>query len=222
MTETDDRTDSAAPGAGQTAGETPEPPEEPRRAAVRRLVLQRLDAAGMRRPRTLDEAGFAEMRRRLVAHLDYLPDAALVTLADLLIRMAGGRDHNLWPDEATVRGRAEALLPAPVERAPIITSWLRSVEGPRAREGGYLTELYRALLRSPQPPGAYGTARIVAEAEENRRWRAHLRDRAAEGSASAADHAWLAAYAADEARALQLVDDGAAARAARAAGRGAA
>jgi len=181
-----------------------------RRQAVRDRLLARLDAAGMVRSRAQTAEAAAEMRRRLIYHLAYLPDAALDTLAELLIRLGAGPLRNIWPAEATVRNLAEALMAPPPEHARIITSWLASVEGPPARDGGYLTELYGFLLRYQTPPlRALDLPRIVAEAEDNRRQRARLRAASADGSATAADRAWLADYARAEARALELVAAGA-------------
>lgn len=187
--------------------------EEPRRTAVRRLFLTRLDEAGLVRKPAMSAEDFQKLRQRLVEHLAYLPDPLLATLADMTIRMGQGPLHNRWPDEATVRGTAEALMPCPVERMPIWESWMRSRGGPEARDSGCLVELYRWLRRYRQPPKDYARQQILNEADDNRRWRTALLARVEAGSATDADRAWLDAYAADEAAALAFVGEGEVARA---------
>lgn len=207
--------------AAETAAETAAAPaataEEPRHAAVRRLLLARLDEAGLTRPRGMTAEAFAAQRQRLVETLDYLPDPALEALAASVLRLASGPLLNHWPAEATVRNLAANLLPPPPEREPIITSWLASVEGPIARDGGFLTELYLRLCRRPLPPSRVLDYPWLAEqAEENRRTRARLRGLTAAGIATEADRAWLEDYARAEARALAIVETGEVRRAGKA------
>lgn len=198
---------------GETATAAPEQAaEEPRRAAVRRLFWQRCEEAGLERPKRVTVEAFGRFRERLVEFLDYLPDPALVALADTVIRIAGAKAE--WPAESVIRSQAQALRPEPPARAPIIRSWLRSVEGPIAREGGYLTELYTWLLRTPLPPTrGWELPRIQQEAEWNRRERARLRALVAEGRASQQQLDWLSGYEAAERAALDLVAEGEAKRA---------
>lgn len=186
-------------------GETPDD-TAPGRTAVRVHFLARMDEAGMVRPRAMTAEAFGRMRDRLAEWLAYLPAEALDTLADTAISIGGGKAHTEWPAEATIRHLAGAMMKPPPEHARIITSWLASVEGPRARDGGWLVELYRHLLQRPLPPSDYDRAKIVAAAEENRRERARLRQ--AGDDLTDRERQWLDAYAADEARALALVDAG--------------
>lgn len=185
--------------------------ETPRRTAVRRLLLERLDDAGMVRPKGMTADAFQQLRRRLVDHLEYLADPSLVTLADLVIRLGAGPLRNVWPAEATVRNLASSLQEPPPERWPIVNSWLASREGPIAREGGYLTELYVWLCRLPvpRPPNrVIDLPKIQEQASDNRRTRERYRRHALEGRASDAERNWLEGYARAEARALEIVAAG--------------
>lgn len=190
----------------------PEAPETPRRTAVRRRFLDRLDEAGMVRPRTLAAEAFARMRERLVDHLAYLDDAGLDTLAETAIGLAGGPAKTQWPAEATIRNTAHCWRPAPPRDDRIVASWLRSPKGAEARDGGWLVELFRWLGQHRIPPNDYVTARLREDAEDNRRRRAVARAEAAAGSAGPADLDWLSAYAAAEADALEIVHQGETAR----------
>lgn len=207
---------SARHDDGETPGSEAAEAEGPRRAAVRRLLLERLDAAGMVRPRGMTVEAAAAMRRRLVEALDYLADASLVTLAEQVLRLGAGPLRNAWPAEATVLNLAAQLQEPPPERWAIVGSWLASVEGPVAREGGYLTELYLWLCRlpHPRPPGRSTDLPGIRErAADNRRLRALYQRRLAEGTAGEDERRWLAGYARVEARALEIVAEGEARRA---------
>ena len=184
--------------------------DAPGRAAVREHLIERLDQAGMQRPRAMKAEAFEAMRRRLVEALAYLPAEELKTLAETVMRLAGGRAKNEWPPEVSIRNLGYQLVPPPPGR--IVTSWLASVEGPKALDGGWLVELYRRLLKVPLPVNDYVAGQLRAEAEDNRRLRASLRAEAEAGTISARDRQWLEDYARDEARAQRLVAEGQARR----------
>src|SRR5688572_27665797 len=111
----------------ETTAAAAETPELPRRTAVRRLLLDRLDAAGMVRPRAMAAEAFGQMRERLVERLAYLSAPSLDSLAEVLIRLGEGPLKNVWPAEATVRNFAAALEEAPPVEREIVRSWLASV-----------------------------------------------------------------------------------------------
>lgn len=202
-------TETVAKAEAADAGEAP---ETPRRTAVRRRFLDRLDEAGMTRPRALAAEAFGRMRERLVDHLAYLDDAGLDALAETVIGLGGGKARTEWPAEATIRNFAQAWRPAPPRDDRIVASWLRSPKGAEARDGGWLVELYRWLGQSRIPPNDYVTGRLRDEAEENRRRRAVARAEAAAGTAGPGELDWLSAYAAAESDALEIVHRGEAAR----------
>jgi hypothetical protein len=148
---------------------------------------------------------------RLVDHLSYLAPVNLDILADHMISHAAdatGPAKGCWPAEVLTRSWAHALQTMPPKRAPIVASWLRSVEGPTAEAGGYLVELYRHLIRHPVPVLAWTLTNIRGEAAENNRRIGLIQDRIERGTVQAADRAWLEAYRADEREARDLIDQG--------------
>lgn len=178
------------------------------RAAVRALLLARLDQAGLVRPKGVSAEAHAAMRARLVDALDHMTPANLVTLAELVIENGAGPQRACWPSEAVVRSWAQALQPRPLAQHRIVTSWLASVKGPVAEAGGWLVELYRFLDRHHRPPGSYDEKLLRDQAAENNRQRGLIRSRIERGAASQADLVWSEAYAEDQRRAQAAVDSG--------------
>lgn len=211
--------EQAIPGTAAEAGTGPAP--EGGRALVRTLFVQRLDEAGIRPGRGRLVRDHREMLDRLVGHLAYMAPDNLRTLATETIRAAGGPLHDLCPSEATIRGFAEGLQRKPVAMRRIVTSWLASVEGPHARAGGWLTDLYRWLLRHGRPPTAYDLRQIRDTAEGNRRLAGVMTDRLERGALSQPDRVWLSRWIDDSRAAERLVAAGEEVRAGDGAGDGA-
>lgn len=187
------------------------------KAAVRQLFVQRVDEAGLVRMKGVTADAHARMIDRLVDKLSYLRTANLMVLAECVIDYsahAAGVGRGAWPAEVLVIGWAHGLqAPAP-QTAPIVASWLRSVEGPVAEAGGYLVELYRHLIRHPVPVMVFTLTRIKEEARDNQRRQALIRDRIERNVDVPEDRAWLAAYLADQRTAREFVETGKAGRAA--------
>lgn len=198
-------------GAGQTGAGGAFPPERviSGRDAVRRILIDRLEAAGLARGRGVTAAQHEALMLRLVEVLAYMAPDNLATLAECVLDNAtGGR----WPSELLIRQWAEGLQARPPEQARIVTSWLASVEGPRADAEGWLVELYRFLVRHRRPPTAYDRTLLQAEAREVARRREIVEGRIERGSAGDDDLLWHRAWMADRALARALVADGAARR----------
>lgn len=173
------------------------------RATVRHNVIHRLEAAGLKRPRCCkSETEFAAMKRRLVEYLAYLSPASLEALADQLLTYASGKDRDLWLSELIIRQMAEALEHRPAEESPIVTSWLASVEGPRALTAGHAVEMLRHLRKKRSALMPYDRRMIVEDAGRNARQRQLIAERQRDGIDRPEDRAWQADYAAD----LQLVE----------------
>ncbi|MBZ4690933.1 MAG: hypothetical protein JG765_2184 [Cereibacter sp.] len=187
------------------------------RALVREAFLQRLAGAGLVRPKGMGEAAHAEALSRLAGFLSYMGPDTLAVLAELVLDHAEGPRRNVWPSEAVIRGLARGLQERPLMEHPIVTSWLASIEGPKAELGGYLVELLRFLRRHPRPPMAMDRRKILEEAAENQRGRELMLGRVERGTATADDRAALAAYEEDLRQARDIV---AAGRAKREAGKG--
>jgi hypothetical protein len=150
------------------------------------------------------------MLDRLVDHLAYMSAENLATLAEVLMSAAQGPLRNVWPAEVTVRNLAHNLQAPPLRQRRIVTSWLASVEGPRALAGGYLVDLYRWLrdARVERPPLVMDMRVIREEAVQNMRWSGLVRDRIDRLVASPEDLAWIAEWRRDDQIARQIVAEG--------------
>lgn len=175
------------------------------RAAVRRLLVDRLNAAGLQRPRGMAAAAFEQMQGHLCEGLAYMTPDNLMTLAEALMDMA---EAGRWPSEVVVRDFARRLQLPPPRAKKIFYTWLASVEGPKAIIRGDLTELYRLLLRLPCPPSPYEKRMVQREAQENRRRVQLVRERMENGWATAEEIGWLNEYLADQEAALAIVAEG--------------
>jgi hypothetical protein len=185
------------------------------KAAVRQLLVQRLDEAGLVRMKSVTADAHARMLDRLAEKLAYLSAANLMVLAECVIDYsahAAGVGRGAWPAEVLIIGWAHGLQTPTPQTAPIVASWLRSIEGPVADVGGYLVELYRHLIRHPVPVMAFTLTKIKEEARDNQRRQALMRDRIARGVDGQEDRQWLQAYLSDEREARALVDLGKAGR----------
>lgn len=178
------------------------------REAVRVLLLQRLDDAGMLRAKGQSAEAHTAFRGRLVKHLSYMTAANLMTMAEVIMDHAAGPGRNQWPAEVVIWSLARDLQPRPPIRHKIVSSWFTSIEGPKAEMAGELVELYRFLCQVRRPPGPMDRIRIREEAADNARTRELVRSRIERGCASPEDHGWMERYAADQREAQQLVDQG--------------
>ena len=175
------------------------------RARVKALLVERLDQAGMARRRGVSAAAHEQWTARLCDQLAYMTDENLMTLAETLIDNAPG---GVWPSEIVIRQFARALQEAPAVERRIISSWLASVEGPKAEAGGHLVELFRWLDRHGRPPLAMDMVTIRERAQANARRVEIVRDRIARGVAVQEDRDWLVHYLRDRDQAQALVDAG--------------
>jgi hypothetical protein len=211
---TDSAVEQGAVEQGQAEGDATD------RARVRRVLIDRVEGAGLVRARGVSAEAHRASLGKLADKLGYMSPDNLETLAEVVIDNAGGRAGNEWPSEKLVRQWAQALQPAPPQHHRIVTSWLASKAGPEAEAGGYLVELYRFLLRRPVPPGPYDLRLIGEQAAENNRRCGMIRDRIARDCATTEDRGWLAAYVRDQGEARRVMDDGRARREAKGKGDG--
>ncbi len=187
----------------------------PKRARVRTLLIKPLEDAGLVRPARMKAAEHDAMLDRMQDRLGYLPPDLLVTLAEVVLRLAEGPLRHQWPAWATIWNNACHLMPPPDDESHIMTSWLASREGPVARAGGYLVELHEFLRRFGRPPGAHEVSRIKIEADDNRRRVARVKEWVASGAARTDDRQWLDYYLRRQAHCEALVAGGEEKRAAK-------
>jgi hypothetical protein len=180
------------------------------RARVENLLLSRLRAAGYRKPRGLAQGDFDLGQVALADRLAYLTPDNLETLAEAIVDTAPLPN---WPPERWVLDLARSLQAPPVKASRLLSSWLASVEGPKAVMRGDLLMLYRYLRDRHVPPTHWDRRKIADEAKAEDHRMLIWRERMARGVITEADRAEMLRHEADLAEALALVDAGNAARA---------
>ena len=197
--------------ADEMTGDSALTPAEARKR-VDDLLLSRLRAAGYRKPKGLAQADFDTGQGALADRLAYLTPDNLETLAESIVDVAPLPN---FPPERWMLDLARSLQPPPPKASRLLSSWLASIEGPRAVMRGDLVQLYRHLRDKKVPPTDWERRQIaeraLSDAHDVQLWR----DRLARGVISEADRAALARHEADLADALAIVDAGNAARAAK-------
>lgn len=172
------------------------------RAAVRVLLIERLDQAGLAKPRKVSVDAHEVGQKRACDHLAYMDPENLMTLAEVLI---GVCKDGFWPAEFVIRQMAESLQPAPALESRIFQSWLASIEGPKAELDGTLVELYRFLKAKKMPPGPVDKRLIAERSADNARFLELVKERI---EVPAEEQARWDAYRRDEAAAREIVDGG--------------
>jgi hypothetical protein len=186
--------------AAQQAESTPEG-----KAAVKALLLDRLEGAGFGKPKKMGAEAFEGQKKFLAERLAYMSPDNLLVLAESLISDAASND---WPSEIIIMQRAK-VIQSPPPATTRAMSWLVSVEGPKAVAGGYLVDLYRFIKGKLRPPGSpYEMGQLRERSVENARRCQIIRERIRAGGCGDDDRAWLQTWLADEQAALDLVDEG--------------
>lgn len=180
------------------------------RALVREALIRPLRAAGLRRARGQTEAAQAAAIDHLIGQLDHMTAENLRTLADVVIDHAAtpGPAQGHWPAEVLIIGWARGLQPRPFRLSRIVTSWLASIEGPKADAGGWLVPLYRFLRLRQVPPTPYDMGKITDQARADARQLAIVEDRIARGACGDTDRDWHLAWLNDQQAARAIVDQG--------------
>lgn len=190
------------PEAGQAGTEGA---DEHGKAQVRRLLIAPVEAAGLKRGQGVTLDAHAARVERIVAALAYMAPANLATLAQLVQYNATGGYKDCWPPEVAIVNWGRGLQAPPLREDRVVTSWLASVEGPRARAAGQLVELYRFLRARRLPPGPYDRRQIEAEAQDNARRLLVYRERMDRDTAHSDERAWVVAYLRDRDQAEHIV-----------------
>jgi hypothetical protein len=179
------------------------------RDRVREIVIQRLKEAGVQRPKAMTVSDCDALYRRLVDDLSYMSAENLRVLVDLLLEEVAGDPRRRLPPEVAIRHLARSLQAKPRTQAKIVTSWLRSIEGPKALAAGHGVELYRWLIQHGRPPGEYDMRQIRTRARDNDRHRKVIAENERAGRATPDELAWAERYAGDLQLVQQLVAEGA-------------
>jgi hypothetical protein len=164
-----------------------------KRARVRALLIDPLEALGLRRKANVTLAEHHIAMDRLADNLAYLSDTGLRALCEMLRTKGEGAARNIWPASATIYALAELIERRPIEELPGCLRWFRSVEGPRAMAAGTLVETWSFFHRMKRPP-VHQARQLAERAAENRRKLQIIAERAAAGVATDEELAWAQGY----------------------------
>ena len=163
------------------------------REKVRALLIDPLQEEGMRRPARETVAQHNKNLTKLAGWLSYMTPENLIEMRRVVRDNAEGKRLDAWPSIVSVRNLAHRMQRPPLDEKHISYTWLASVEGPPARAGGYLVELYEWLKVHGKPPHL-GLPKIRDEAYDNRRKRELTEERIGRGTALEEDRVWLEWY----------------------------
>jgi hypothetical protein len=183
------------------------------RARVRALLIAPL--AGLARHKGQSLKDHDRAMKAMVERLAYMGELQLRGLAELVLRNAGmTKLRPSWPEVGVIIAWAYALQVPPPRDSDYVRSLMRSAMGARARDEGWMVELFRAAVRFGPPPGKYLEGQLKDEARDNVARLARVRERNHAGQASVEDMRWLARWHDDWREAEALVTDGCERRAA--------
>lgn len=176
------------------------------RAAVRAYLIEPLNLLGLMRPKgTTIEAHKAQLSA-LQDRLAYLGRDNLIILKQAIEANPVGPNMDHWPAGVVILKWASEIQAPPNEEPPIVLSWLRSVEGPKAVDGGFVVELRGWLRRNKRPPGAYVCSQLQERAQTNRTRVQRIDYDMDRCEASEEDMAWRAGYQKAMAECLAIVN----------------
>lgn len=186
---------------------------ETKRDRVRRLLLTPLEEIGFRWKRGTDPDKAQNRLDRLADELAYLSDRDLVRLFECMRTKGQGATRNFWPDHATFIAFAQDAEGRPLSEMPGLASWFGSRAGRDALEGDRLVAEFRFWRKHHCPPVKDHHHRVVeTEASEIRDRVMRIRDKLRrEVEIDDVDRGYLARYERDEADAMTLVKQEAAA-----------
>lgn len=180
---------------------------------VRRCLIDPLTARGMVRASSLTVAQHEAQMDGLAARLAYMTEENLIALSEVVEGNGAGKNRNRWPAEMTILQWAKRLQPPPPSDSHLVTTYLRSNAGRRARAEGWLVELYQYLKKYGRPPNDYAIRELKIDADTAMRRRARVEEAARFGGLDPEEGRWLEWWMSVEARAIAIMDvqDGAAA-----------
>ena len=180
------------------------------RARVRAMLIDPLEAGGMRKLRNVSADDHKQSLAKLADKVGYLSDRGLAALRDYAIKMGG--DGQVWPRLNVLLQAAWAIEPMPVQKSPFAQSLLQSRLGVEARDGGWHVELYSDALRMRPPPNDYGKRVLADRAAANAHRAAVIGEQVQRGVAREADLSWLRGYERVGREALAFIEQGVVAR----------
>lgn len=181
--------------------------QKDRRERVRKLLVEPLQAQGMRKPRSRAAEDHQDFLDRLERRLAYLGADHLEALAEVVLRNAEGASRNVWPAEASIVNWAAVLEPPPDRDSRLVQSYLASAAGQRAWDEApsVAVALRRHLRKAGRPPQEFDWIAIRRQAETWESEMARIREQVAEGSASSEQRERLDAWERMQDRVRSLV-----------------
>jgi len=148
---------------------------EAKRARVRRLLIEPLQAAGLCYPKKVSDEVQRKRLAALADDLTYMSDAGLKALQQSMLTKGEGSAKKFWPERITFIGWAEAYEKRPLGQVPAVLGWFKSRAGRDALREGRLVAEYEFWRDRKRPP--------VSDRE-----RTSIRDRADEINSQVARH----------------------------------
>lgn len=171
------------------------------KSRVRRVLIDPLVDRGLRKQKKFDRDGQAAFLDRIATRLSYMSAPGLEALIEAVEARAGGAHQNVWPDEISIVNAARAIEPPPPINSRMICSYMASAAGRAAFdrdpcEAVALLGWFQTMYRPPSPgeAGAHTWEHIREKAAERRDRAAALNLRAADGTITVADRAWLSQH----------------------------
>ncbi len=168
--------------------------EKTGRSAVQELLIDPLTNIGLVRPSGVTKAAHDQQLDRLKDRLAYMSSENLEVLREVIEANPAGPQGDRWPAVITILKWAADIQAPPEDEPRLVTSWLRSIEGRKALDGGYIVELRAWLRKHRRPTNAYTLSLVREKADENMRRRMRIEEAIAAGTAREEDRAWLDAY----------------------------
>lgn len=137
----------------------------PGRTRVRTLLIEPLEAAGMRRKGSVTAEAHRERLGKLAGRLAHMTPAGLDALRQVLARLGDGPRRDVWPSDLVIHRYAEQIERPPPGGDRLLTSYMRSAGGREAWERSPFeaAELARYLVQYRRPPPGDAAWRSLKE-----------------------------------------------------------
>lgn len=180
--------------------------QESKRDRVRRILINPLLRAGMRKQNKMKADQYSEMLTRLADKLSYLDELHLRGLEPKIIRHAKGKERNEWPAEVSIISWAYEVQSPPPRKCAYVVSVLKSKAGARALEYGYLPELLMALRTFGPPFSKLDLQQLAQTARANRQDLKRVREMIERGTAPLERRQWMDWYLRHEREAKAIME----------------
>lgn len=179
---------------------------ETKRDRVRRILIDPLLQAGMKKQTRMKQPEYEAFQIKLCDRLSHMSDKNLLGMVSFITRHAKGGERNQWPDEVSIVSCALSIQPPPPRSCPYVVSVLKSEAGQRAKTLGYHVELFMFVRKFGPPFSKVNRKKLADEAQENRKEMSRVVNAIERGTALEERRQWLDWYLRHEAEALAIID----------------